>query len=387
MMFLKSILRDDRIKANNVLFEMEIGEYLDIAKNIINNNEFQRKRVKSSSSIYSLLREDLQKGCIIPPIVLALGEEHITEFNELTIIQDVIKMQNKLLILDGLQRTYSMMDIQDTLIENQKDLEVYRSHPLRIELYVGVNRIGILYRMLTLNTGQTPMSNRHQLEILFADYSDKVLNGIKMIKEVDETKAIHIGEYKFKDVIEGFNSYLERNELPLDRFDILERISSLEKLSKENQDNNIFEEYIDSFNDYVKKVVELAGDWTCDEDLISINGAPFGKNALSIFTKSQVMTGFGAAIGKLKDYGLVNDFKEVKDMIKNIYFDEDIELSLIKLLENLDYIRLKSKKIGNAQRMYFQYLTRELFNKSGDSYLKISLAIKNSFGKYLSQTE
>lgn len=386
-MELKSVLRDERIKAYNVLLEMTIGEYLDIAKCIISNNEFQRKKVKSSNSIYLLLKEDLQKGCIIPPVVLALGEEHISEFIEANVIQDVTENREKLLILDGLQRTYSMLDIQEALINSQIDLERYRSQTLRIELYIGVNRIGILYRMLTLNTGQTPMSNRHQLEILFADYADKEINGIKMIKEVEETKAVHAGEYRFKDVIDGFNSYLERNELPLDRFDILERINSLEKLSKENQDKNIFEQYITTFNDFIIKMIELTGEWSYDEESLAINGAPFGKNALFIFSKSQVMTGFGAAIGKLKDFGIIEDFDEIKGIIKNIYFDEDVDITLTKLIGVLDHIRMKSPKIGNAQRMYFQYFIRELFNKSGDSYLAINLAITNSFQKYLSQTE
>lgn len=38
-----------------------------------------------------------------------------------------------------------------------------------VEIYFKINRFGNLYRMLTLNTGQTPMSLRHQIEILYGN--------------------------------------------------------------------------------------------------------------------------------------------------------------------------------------------------------------------------
>ena len=62
-------------------FELEIGKHanLKFAKKIINNNELQRKRVKTSKTIYSLLKNDLQKGCIMPPLVLALVKTDIID--------------------------------------------------------------------------------------------------------------------------------------------------------------------------------------------------------------------------------------------------------------------------------------------------------------------
>ena len=54
---------DEFLQADNILIEMSIEEYLNIARKIINNNEYQRNRVRSSLSIYSLLRNDLKKLC------------------------------------------------------------------------------------------------------------------------------------------------------------------------------------------------------------------------------------------------------------------------------------------------------------------------------------
>ena len=51
------------------------------------------------------------------------------------------------------------------------------------------------------------------------------------------------------------------------------------------------------------------------------------------------------------------------------------------------YIRENSKKIGNAQRMYFQYFFRELLNKENESYLDLDKAVYNGYEKYRSQVE
>lgn len=40
----------------------------------------------------------------------------------------------------------------------------------------------------------------------------------------------NIGEYQFRDVIEGFNSYLDRDELGISRNEVLENIQNLENL-------------------------------------------------------------------------------------------------------------------------------------------------------------
>lgn len=55
-------LFDKRIQALNVLIEMSIEDYHKVSQEIIKKNEFQRRRVKSSSSVYSLLKTDLMQG-------------------------------------------------------------------------------------------------------------------------------------------------------------------------------------------------------------------------------------------------------------------------------------------------------------------------------------
>ena len=193
---------DERIKANNILIKMSLEEYYDISKEILENNEFQRKRVKSSSSVYSLLKSDLEQGCLIPTIFLAL-EEDTNDLTNDEIIKLIKLKRDKIVILDGLQRSYTICDLLKELKDQPTLIDKVKKNRIRIELYTGINKIGILYRMLTLNTGQTPMSMRHQLEIIYSDYLNRNILGIKLIREVDEITPCNKGEYKFSDIIEG----------------------------------------------------------------------------------------------------------------------------------------------------------------------------------------
>jgi len=387
-------LYDSKVKAFNLLFEINLKEYLDIAEKILDNNKFQRRRVKSSSTVYSLLKEDLKVGCIIPPIVLALSKQiemlKIENLQELT-DEEFKKIINEnienLIILDGLQRTYTIRDLFSE-VKNKKDDETFESiskHKMRIEIYVGIDKLGILYRMLTLNTGQTPMSLRHQIEILYSDYLDEDFNGIKLLLEVDDTSPREIGEYKFKDIIDGFNSYIDRDYLTIDRNDILENIKILEKLSKENQERDLFKDFLSLYHKFVTTIIEKSENWEYSDSL-ELSGQPFGKNVNKIFTKSQVMTGFGSAIGKLIDFNIINDLYDIEDEIPKIHI-KNINKTFENLLLKLDSIRTVAKKIGNDQRMFFHFLFRELFDKKGDAYLDLNKAIEEAYSTYVRKTQ
>jgi hypothetical protein len=387
-----SVLEDKKIKSWNVLVEFEIHEYLSIAEKILKNNPFQRKRVKSSSTVYSLLRNDLKEGCIIPPIVLAITHDnfHVSNYKDkksMSVDFEMFMTDNlkNVLVLDGLQRTYNIIDAFQEL-KSKDDLDgirKYHENKLRCEFYLGIDKLGILYRMLTLNTGQTPMSLRHQIEILYSDYLNLGIDGIRLIRDIDDQVPRKIGEFSFKDVIEGFTSYLMRDYLTFDKTDILGNIKSLEKLSKENEGQDIFKSFVKCYHSFQLRMQELLQGWEFnnDENEIQLSGPPYGKNAKSIFDKSQSMTGMGAAVGFLVDQGLIDGFEDTRNVISNIHFNSD-EKDLNDLLIKLDEIRRAASKIGNAQRAYFYYFFRELFNKQGDSYLVVETAIENGYKRY-----
>lgn len=381
-----SILYDGRIRAHNVLFDMTVEEYLGAVEGVLARNPYQRKRVAASKTVYSLLRKDIEQGCVIPPIVLALANSDVAE-NDLSAakaVQLVSENVGELLILDGLQRTHTLIEAAanvDPLVK-----AAVKSSKMRVEIYIGLNRIGILYRMLTLNTGQTPMSLRQQIEMLYLDYLDTNVAGVTFVREVDEQHATSFGELNFKETIEGFNSYLERNELPLDRSDLLENIKSLENLSVENSQKDIFRDYVLSWIAFLKKVNELCGAAELPQEQVTSIALVWGKTAMQVFRKPQVLTGFGAALGKLRDLRVLTELSDVQVSAAAICLgNSSPEDFLIAMNDAMLWIASNTKKIGNAQRMFFFFYFRELFNPGGDSYLNLVSSIESAQHKLESQ--
>ena len=385
-----SSIKDRRINSTNMLIECTFGEYLRFAPDVIRNNEFQRKRVKTSKTIYALLKEDLEQGCVIPPIVLAAsGIDTHEEDNDL--LERICENPSSVMILDGLQRTYTLIDA-DNEMKTKDDYQTFLSQKLRLEMYIEINKFGVLYRMLTLNTGQTPMSLRHQLEIMYNDMINNTFDGVTLVRDTDGSANPDNNEFVFKNTVEGFNSYLNRKEFPIDREELLDNIKVLEKMASEATNEDIYRDYIICYAHVFDILRELTNNHEVTEDEMveySISGSPFGKKASKIFSTSQAMTGFGAAVGKMKDSGLCKKFDDIKDRadkLKNKSDNNSIEW-MLEMLKKLDIIRNTSKKIGNAQRMFFQYLFRELFNPESDSYLELNNAVENGYQKYQSQVE
>lgn len=394
MIAVKSILKDERINAYNALVEISVGEYLKFARNIVDNNEFQRKKV-IKSKIKEILKEDLLRNCLIPSIVLAVSNEDIgtiKDENDVTtsdeIIQKAIK-DNAILIIDGLQRTYVLLNLEDDL-KKQDDtdaLEKLYHHKIRAEIYLGINRIGLLYRMITLNTGQTTMSTRHLMEILYLDYARIGVDGIKLIKDKDETIInLTTEEFNFKTILDGFNSYLEKNEALIERTEILDNIKSLDVLKTEEINKDLFKDFLLTYKKLLDSLVIKTNSWNynpnnAEEQALKLNSNPFGKSTLDIFKKSQALTGFGAAIGYLKKEKNIN-LEKIVELIPQITSDNnDWNTAFSHMLKQLDLVKEKSKKIGNDQRYFFKFLFRGLFNIDADEYLNFNKASDYAYNR------
>ena len=382
MVKILSQAEDQRIQTSNYLIELDLKEYLEFAKDILSNNEYQRKRVRSSMSIYSQLKEDLKYGCIIPPIVLAIDSNDMPDgVLDQSNIKELLK---KSLILDGLQRTYTIMDAYDELIQAGQDTSSFLKGSLRAEVYGGINRFGLLYRMLTLNTGQTPMTLRHQIEILYSNY-DVSIPDITLIKEVEGKSPRKIGEYRFQDIIDGFVSYLQSSYLPMTRSTVLETIKTLETISSENVDEDLFKIFVESYDSLLKKMDNLLPEdeltkmtdlLSDDENLMlnadSIKTFLFAENIFSFMSRSQVMTGFGSGLAILEQKNKIRSISNINELVASLKPGGEISYDwFLEINKNLYIIKQNSSKIGNSQRMYFSEFFRLLFDKTGPSYLNL----------------
>lgn len=393
-----SRIQDHRINSLNLYVETTFREYLSFAPKIITNNDLQRKRVKTSKTVYSLLKTDLQRGCVIPPLVLAITNSDLLsadpDDNEKlgeAILPFILEHPQDVLILDGLQRTFTLMDADFDM--KQKGDETYNrflDYKLRLEIYLNINKFGVLYRMLTLNTGQTPMSARHQLEMLYSDMLNTQINGLKLVSDTDGSADPANNEFLFKNAVEGFHSYMNRNELPIDRQELLENIKMLENMARESIENDLFRQFLECYALVFDALRVITADHVLTREELAeyeIGESPFGLSVCKIFSTSQALTGFGAAIGRMKDRAIISldDIPSIATALRSKYGDQIYIEWVLELLLRFDLIKREAKKIGNAQRMFFQYFFRELFNREGDSYLDLESAVDNGFKKYNSQ--
>ena len=382
---------DSRINSTNLYVETTFGKYLEFARAIIKNNDLQRKRVRTSKTVYSLLKTDLKKGCVVPPLVLAVTKHNAIDAAKITgseLLEYIKSHTDEVLILDGLQRTYTLIDADAEVAEETPDKHSeFLNYKIRLEIYLEINKFGVLYRMLTLNTGQTPMSARHQLEMLYNDMLNTEVEGIKLVSEVAGSANPSQNEFQFKNAVEGFHSYLNRNELPIDREELLQNIKMLENMAEENVNNDLFNSFIACYIQVFSALRRSTNDTVLTKDdleEIGVTGTPFGNAVYKVFSTSQALTGFGAAVGRMKDRGIVSSFDEIVGMIAELKEDSESEW-FRNLLVKLNTIKETAKKIGNAQRMFFHYFFRELLNKDSDSYLDLNEAVENGYRKYNSQ--
>lgn len=387
-----SRIYDHRINSENLYMEITFGEYLSFADKIIKNNDLQRKRVKTSKSVYSLLKDDLKKGCVMPPLVLAVTQRGVINSEKITaeeLLKYIKEHTDDVLILDGLQRTYTLIDAKSEMEkEDKRGMNKFLNYSLRLEIYVEINRFGVLYRMLTLNTGQTPMSTRHQLEMLYSDMLNTEIEGVTLIPDNEGKADPDDGQFVFKNAIEGFNSYMNRNELPIDRQDLLDNIKMMENMSEENITDDLFKEFLEGYIKVFNALRKITGGYILnkeDSEEYEISDSPFGKKVSKVFSTSQALTGYGSAIGKMKDNGIITDMRDVTMLLRKLKQKNNGYEWFLEMLTRFDRIKESSKKIGNAQRMFFHYFFRELFNEESDSYLNLNAAVENGYKKYVSQ--
>ena len=106
---------------------------------------------------------------------------------------------------------------------------------------------------------------------------------------------------------------------------------------------------------------------------------------VSIFNKSQSLTGFGAAVGKLIDQQVYNNIAEVKSRMEDVDVSnvaEGLDLFTLKM----DVVRRNAKKIGNDQRLFFYHFYRGLLAADADSYMDIKAAVEYAARQYERET-
>lgn len=164
---------------------------LDIQRNI------------QDSKFYSRLETDLVKGCIMPALTLAFIDENALKIKDPKILQEyVLENIKDGFVLDGIQR---LNTLQRTFLKND-NLDLNRI--LFINILICSSTDNLLYRMITLNNGQKPMSARHQIEILTSNIFEFDDETTPILTERDSKRGKIKVLFNKADFIKGYLAFL-----------------------------------------------------------------------------------------------------------------------------------------------------------------------------------
>ena len=284
--------KDYRTNTNVMYAQVLVNEYFDLIGD--NYNKFQRK--KEAHKGYKRLKEDLKEGALIPGITLAIepsiaeGLVSIIEKEDRKgLIAKIEDIKDNIYILDGLQRTHKIKELLDSKVEFKKDQK------LLLEIWVEPNISHLVYRLIVLNSGQKPMSMRHQIELLFTTMRVTLANkisGLEVIVENEESKRKNAKQFPFDRLVTAYYSFLMKTP-EVDKASIVSEKLLEEKIMDETE--AYLSESFNSFTSYLKKYTEL------DEQLFRVCNNTELKTFRNWFADANVINSFFAAIGRLHE--------------------------------------------------------------------------------------
>ncbi|MBB3897679.1 hypothetical protein [Roseococcus suduntuyensis] len=208
------LARDLRTSTPVVYAQMAVADYLNIVGNEFENFSIQRRR--ESHKAYQRLKSDIKDGALLPSITLAVKPDKVStilplfcsaELNtsNLASLELALSTPGNVDILDGLQRTYIMKDLE-------KEGHVFVSgQKLLVEFWLESDLKKLVYRIIILNAGQKPMSIRHQLELLFMSLKTSVENsipGLEIYTERDNTRRRRARKFPLSSIVSGYQAFI-----------------------------------------------------------------------------------------------------------------------------------------------------------------------------------
>lgn len=330
-MQLFSIDQDNVIKAYFLSGRVTYKYAVDHLIHLIDKLDIQRKF--QNETFYKRLEIDLQKGCITPAITIAFIKP--VDFNappSLDAITQEVKAEiSTAFILDGIQRLNTLKRI---VAQENNDLDVERY--LYVNIIICPSRDNLLYRMVTLNNGQKPMTARHQIEILAESIYDFSKYNFQVFTEKENTDKKEKG-LKKADIINAYISFLS-NSTSLDNKKIIE--DKLDELvARKIIESKITDESVD-FN----KVLVLVGRMYQSDTLFN-----WLKN-------SNNLIGFSV--------GIRNSYEQI-----NAISNEELENQLSKFEKAFKNINVSTIKLSRERRRlsaFFITKISELIEKDSD---------------------
>lgn len=360
-----NIIHDNRVNGLSISATTTVAEYLEWFNRfgMVNKLDEQRPvmKTRSANMIRKRLVEDLKAGAVIPPIVMGFALDaalkEVTPENAIQILNDHISDAT---VIDGMQRTEALKEAFD-------GNPMISSNSLRIDIWITRDAISLIYRMLVLNTGQTPWDVKRQLEVIHKPLIDECRNkvqGIVINVKNDNKRRTRAGEYQASSIVELFLAFSSRKELVNTSDKLADDFIRLDvtEMASIPENAHIFYECINMLYLFDVALARYAGN---PDD--KVDGDKF-YDGMDIFTNMPAKIGFIVALAQLimgragtersKDMKeaalekISSKFTKILDKINGLTDDALVDFISIPVL-NEAVRSLSIKKIGNEQRKFF----------------------------------
>jgi len=347
------IMKDERSKCYSIMIRLKVREYLDIIKESYEKNgniEGQRIPIQSKTGkrIRDIMITDIERGTILPPIVLGcvtdeVSVEHIGEyinnFEDFN-ISDLIYGKS-LSIIDGMQRTTAL---QQVIRKDKSNL-----NDIRVEVWVTESANNLIYRMLVLNTGQISWSLKKQLEVVFAhveDVIDEKVSNIKLFNSNDNKKSKGAGEYQLSHIVELYLAFATRKDnIDLSQ-EVTERFAKLDIV-----DLSAKFDHLQYFVDVIDRMVKL--DYTFSKE--NVNQRILGDQYARIALISSIGKYIFGKVAVINEYDtIINNFNEIIQCI-DLFISKlkDLDKEELKEFVELDTFNEITGKMGKIDLVEF----------------------------------
>lgn len=172
---------------------------------LINKTEFQRKL--QDKTFYQKLERDLEDGCVMPPITVAFVNKSINiESSSDQISSFIEKNLDTAFVLDGIQRL-------NTLSRLSESKKINFNKRLYLNFIFCDSEDKLLYRMITLNNGQRPMTPRHQVEMMMANVFDFSSMGIAVQTEKERAEKTNLKSFNKSDLVQAYLAFMANSPI------------------------------------------------------------------------------------------------------------------------------------------------------------------------------
>jgi hypothetical protein len=293
--------RDLRTNTVVIYGQATIRDYLDLVGNDFDQFDLQRTRQKHKA--YHRLADDIQAGAVLPSITLAVKADRVNQIlgimekDSLSMYAtaEALSEPGHAFILDGLQRTHILKDLANG------GFEFDEKQSLLLEFWLEPSIKHLIYRMIVLNSGQKPMSLRHQIELMFMSIQADILQSvddIEIYRERDETKRRGPRKYALNRLTMALNCMLsespeaEKENMVAQALDEAAVLDSTEDAL--NSKYGLFKELLAKYADLDEEICRIYAERRSDLNL------PTGANW---FGSENVLNAMFAAVGMMHKRG------------------------------------------------------------------------------------